>query len=148
MGCKAGAAAPAQACNFIPDIGVPFINRIRLSSGGNIIEDIEDWNKIYAFMLLNQSSGGYANNDGGASGYNLHRYITASNPNSLVQAAAGYMANTTNIGIPLSASYRLSTRPRKCVRLPMCLVRVSYRLSTRPRKCFRVCPAAPPSRLC
>ena len=56
--------------DFQPDIGVPWISRIRLSSGGTVIEDIEDWNKLYAFLMLNQSGYDYAFNNGKASGFN------------------------------------------------------------------------------
>jgi len=72
-------------------------------------------------MLLNQSSGGYANNDGGASGFNLHRYIDSSNPNSMVQAGAGYMRNTTTIGIPVSTAGNAIAPTAQDVSLKYCL---------------------------
>ena len=56
---------------FDPDIGVPWINRIRLSSGGQVIEDVEDWNKLYSFLLLNQSGVDYSVKNGKASGFNM-----------------------------------------------------------------------------
>ena len=115
-------AAPGYNCNFVPDIGVPFINRIRLSSGGNIIEDIEDWNKIYAFMLLNQSSGGYANNDGSASGFNHHRYqesVTGNN-RSMSTGSAKYMVNDPGVGVPLRLGGTVNT-PANGTKIKYCL---------------------------
>ena len=104
------------------DIGVPFINRIRLSSGGNIIEDIEDWNKIYAFMLLNQSSGGYANNDGSASGFNHHQYqesLTGTNRN-MSGGSEKYMVNVQAVGVPLRLGAVVNT-PANGTKIKYCL---------------------------
>jgi len=77
----------------------------------NIIEDIEDWNKIYAFMLLNQSSGGYANNDGSASGFNHHQYqeILSGNNRSMSAGSAKYMLNDQTVGVPLRLGAAVNT---------------------------------------
>jgi len=115
--------APGSVCNFVPDIGVPFISRIRLSSGGNIIEDIEDFNKLYAFMLLNQSSGGYANNDGGASGFNHHKYQEVPNgaDRGMTQASARYMGNAAGVGVPVSTAGGVIAPNAQGVVLKYCL---------------------------
>jgi hypothetical protein len=40
---------------FAPDIGPCFINRLSISSGGVLLEDITSYNKLYAFLQLAQS---------------------------------------------------------------------------------------------
>jgi len=75
-------------------------------------------------MLLNQSSAGYANNDGGASGFNLHRYVDSSAVNSLVQPGAGYMRSKTAIGIPISTAGAAIAASAQSVSLKYCLLRI------------------------
>ena len=74
------------AGTFDPDVGVPWINRIRISSGGQVIEDVEDWNKLYAFLLLNQSGSDYSIKNGKASGFNMSSLDATALPGA---AAAG-----------------------------------------------------------
>ena len=53
-------------------------------------------------MLLNQSSGGYANTDGSASGFNHHQYqesLTGNN-RSMSAGSAKYMINDQAVGVP------------------------------------------------
>ena len=50
------------------DIGCPWIQRLVISSGGVVIEDINEYGRLYAAMLLNQTSEDYARNVCGAYG--------------------------------------------------------------------------------
>ena len=50
------------------DIGCPWIQRLVITSGGVVIEDINEYGRLYAAMLLNQTSEDYARNVCGAYG--------------------------------------------------------------------------------
>ena len=53
----------AAATNFLsPEIGVPMIQRLRIESGGVTIEDINEYGKLYAMMLLHQCPPDYIKN--------------------------------------------------------------------------------------
>lgn len=53
-----------------PDIGCPMIKRLRIESGGVTIEDINEYNKLYAMMMLHQCPEDYVANV--CSGYGLY----------------------------------------------------------------------------
>ena len=39
-----------------PDLGVPFFSRLQIMSGGQELEDIQEWSRLYATLLAAQGS--------------------------------------------------------------------------------------------
>ena len=39
-----------------PDLGVPFFSRLQIMSGGQELEDIQEWSRLYATLLSAQGS--------------------------------------------------------------------------------------------
>ena len=39
-----------------PDLGVPFFSRLQIMSGGQELEDIQEWSRLYAILLSAQGS--------------------------------------------------------------------------------------------
>ena len=62
--------------NLIPEIGPAFIQRLVISSGGVVIEDINEYGRLYANMMLQQTSEDYCRNVCG--GYGLVPSLTSS----------------------------------------------------------------------
>ena len=44
------------ARTLLPDLGVPFFSRLQIMSGGQELEDIQEWSRLYATLLSAQGS--------------------------------------------------------------------------------------------
>lgn len=80
-------AAPAAA-GFTPDLGQPFINRLRVECGGVVLEDIQNYNTLLA-GILTPSQNGSGNNHMDAFNLSLNSSHSQS-PNAAVLAGCTY----------------------------------------------------------
>lgn len=85
---------------MVPDIGVPFIRRLRLESSGSTLEDISEYGSLYAQLVACQTSqGGYSEATITTSG------LTSTNGTSTLSNIV-VANNTSNYGTPNQAEIR------------------------------------------
>ena len=77
-----GDNAQCKNAAFQLDQGVPFLSRVVISSGGNTLEDVSDYNKLNAMMIQHQIPSEYSENVGETQGFNYNGH----NNTSLVNA--------------------------------------------------------------
>jgi len=100
------------AASLAPDIGVPFIRRLRIESGGTTLEDIEEYGKLYGGVLFPVQASSGATLDasittGGIGGSsNVISDITATNSPAIAD-------NTSAMGTPNQAEIRAAINVTK-----------------------------------
>ena len=91
----------ADASGVFLDAGCPVINRLQIESGGVILEDIQEWNRLYALLCEFQGDNGNTNDWGMTQG----SVSTNSTPmNQLcggAQPGLGGTLNTAAVGPPV-----------------------------------------------
>tara|TARA_R110000824_G_scaffold24870_2_gene87093 strand:- start:2461 stop:4026 length:1566 start_codon:yes stop_codon:yes gene_type:complete len=100
------AAAPAAGTNFLAlnGLGPSWIQRLRIESGGVVIEDINEYSRLYAMLVLNQCPKEYVKNNLALMGmYQEHK------SSSLNIAAGGFTFDLVSNGATTAAAGASST---------------------------------------
>jgi len=86
--------AAAKKTFFQMDQGLPFIQRLRIESAGNVLEDIDEYGKLHAIMMQHQLPSEYSENVGECQGfnYNGHNNVTNMSEPQKIRVAGGLPA--------------------------------------------------------